>query len=125
MTIDYITAAGQVRLLISDVNESTPILTDDQITGFLTINTQAVKRAAADALDAIATSEALVSKAITANGLTTDGPAVAKALRDQAKALRDQATIDDETGDAFQVGVVEFDDGETWPPELGPWPRWA
>lgn len=48
------------------------------------------KLAAAAALDVIASSEALISKKIELLDLKTDGPAVAKALRDHAKSLRDQ-----------------------------------
>ena len=44
--------------------------------------------AAADALDVLATSEVRLSKKITTQDLTTDGPAVAAELRKQAEALR-------------------------------------
>ena len=46
--------------------------------------------AAADALDVLATSEVRLSKKITTQDLTTDGPAVAAELRKQAEALRDR-----------------------------------
>jgi hypothetical protein len=89
-----------VRLLISDVDPDTPLLTEAQIIQLLTLEGGNVKLAAAQALDAIASSEALVSKAIKTQDLSTDGPKTAEALRKHAAALRtqaaDQAAADDE-----------------------------
>lgn len=121
MTINYTTAGGQVRLLISDVNEESLTLSDDMIAGFLSmhgiqeatsqlsdVRRGALYRAAADALDSIATSEVLVSKVIrTGDGLTTDGAKVSDALRKRADSLRQQADRLDQGDDAF-FGVVEF-----------------
>lgn len=105
MALDYDSPVGQVRLLISDVNETKPILADDQIDGFLELNGQNVRRAAADALDAIADSEVLVSKVIRSQDLNTDGAKVADALRAHADRLRKQADeLDPEGGDfAFDI----------------------
>jgi hypothetical protein len=47
--------------------------------------------AAADCLDLIASSQALIQKKIKVLDLDTDGPALAKALRDHASTLRKQA----------------------------------
>ena len=121
MTINYTTAGGQVRLLISDVNEESLTLTDDMIAGFLSmhgiqeatspvisVRRGSLYRAAADALDSIATSEVLVSKVIrTGDGLTTDGAKVSDALRKRADSLRQQANRADQEEDSF-FGVVEF-----------------
>lgn len=90
-SIDYDSPEGQVRLLIADTGDS-PILSDGQISGFLTLNDSDVRYAAADALDAIASSEALISKAIKTQDLSTDGPATAAALREHADRLRAQAS---------------------------------
>lgn len=89
------TDISTVRLLISDLDDP-PIFSDDEITAFLTLEGDAVKLAAAQALDAIASNEALVSKRIRTLDLQTDGPAVAKELRAHATALRAQhaATVD-------------------------------
>lgn len=108
MAIDYTTPVGQVRLLIADVEESNFLLADDQITGYLAIESGRVKRAAARALDAIATSEVLVSKKIRTLDLQTDGPAVAAELRALAKQLRDE---DDQDGDEgpWAIDVIPFD----------------
>lgn len=119
MPIDYTTPVGKVRLLISDLDETREILTDAMITGYLGLHgatTSAgtagqVRRAAADALDAIATSEALVSKVIRTQDVTTDGAKLADALRKQAATLRTQADVadqDDADAEFGAVSVVEF-----------------
>lgn len=90
--VEYNEPVQQVRLLIADLDTGeNQIFTDDQLEGFLSITRQSVKRAAADALDAIATSEALISKKIQTLDRATDGPSVADALRKHAVALRQRA----------------------------------
>ncbi len=116
MTVEYTSPKGQVRLLIADIDESDLVLTDAMIDGYLALHTGSpsqIRRAAADALDAIATSEALVSKVVrTADGRTTDGAKVADALRKHAVALRAEADAQDEDA-AWDdpdggFGVTEF-----------------
>jgi hypothetical protein len=87
-----VTDVGTVRLLISDTSPENGgrIFTDTEIQAFLDLEGGAVKLAAAQALDAIASNEAMVSKRIRTLDLQTDGPAVAKALRDHAANLREQ-----------------------------------
>jgi hypothetical protein len=104
MAIDYTTPEGQVRLLIADVNDASLILDTAQVTGYLALNGGDVRLAAADALDAIASSEALVSKAIKTQNLTTDGSKTAAALREHATRLRQQAA--DASDDDFAFDVV-------------------
>lgn len=94
MAIDYTTPTGQVRLLSTDLTEPF-IFTDDAIGAFLALTNGNVKRAAALALIAIASDEALVIKKIRTDDLQVDGPAVAEQLRKQAKDLNDQADADD------------------------------
>lgn len=114
-------AVEQLRLLIADTDPARQVLTDEQVLGFLSLYvddqreaTRAdVKRAAADALDAIATSEALVSKVIRSQDISTDGAKVAAELRKHAQSLRTQADVDDDRADGGFVEVVEFT----------PWPR--
>lgn len=103
--MDFTTPVGQVRLLIADVanNPLEQYLTDDHIAGYLALNGDNVRRAAADALDAIASSETLVSKVIRTQDLATDGTKVAADLRAHADRLR---TLSDE--DDADVSV-------TWP----------
>src|SRR5690606_12544327 len=87
-------AVGQVRLLMADVGDD-QYLDDTQVAGYLELNTGNVRRAAADALDAIATSETLVGKVIRTQDLQTDGTKVADSLRKHADRLRAQANTDD------------------------------
>lgn len=91
-----------VRLLIADVDNDRKILDDNQIEGYLTLNGGHARRAAADALDAIAVSEALVSKVIRTQDLQTDGAKLAAELRARADRLRQQAD-DEDTVDIFDV----------------------
>lgn len=101
------TDVGMLRLLVTDVDEAYPILTDAQYAAFLDLEGGNVKRGAAAALEAIATSETLRSKKITTgDGLQTDGPAVAKELRERAAMLRAQATqVED---DASSLDIVPY-----------------
>lgn len=123
MAIVFTEAAGQVRLLISDIDEANFIFTDDEVAGYLAgygllrndgvLPRSPILRAAADALDAIATSEALVSKVMqTVDGLQTDGAKVANSLRTRADSLRRQADglddlVTDGPADAY-FGVVPY-----------------
>lgn len=108
----------QVRLLITDVPDdpSDELLTDDQLQMFLDIEGQVVKLAAAAALEAISTSEVLVSKKIRTQDLQTDGPAVAAELRARAAQLRKQA--DDDDNDAWGgFDLAPTRTGRQCPPE--------
>ena len=73
---DPTSPAGQVRLLANDTNPADYLFTDAEITAFLTLDGQNVKRAAAQAIDTIADNEALVAKVITDHDLTMDGAQV-------------------------------------------------
>jgi hypothetical protein len=88
-TYDVTTDRGKVRLLCTDVLESNAIFQDAEIDAFLSMNTT-VRLAAAAALEVIASNEVLVLKKIINLDLETDGPAVARELREQAKQLRAQ-----------------------------------
>lgn len=86
-TYDPTTDIGMVRLLIGDKDAGDPIFTDEEVTALL-LRVDNVTLAAADALDIIASNEAYVQKAIKLLDLTTNGPAVAVALREHATRLR-------------------------------------
>jgi hypothetical protein len=118
VAIDYTTPVGQVRLLIADVDEDHLLLSDDQITGYLAIESGRVKRAAGKTLEAIATSEVLISKRIRTLDLQTDGPGVAAELRALAKQLRDE---DDQDGDEgpWAIDVIPFDPYAAYRSPLG------
>lgn len=90
ITIGSLIAEGEVdyaRLLIGD---DQGVLADEQI-ALLILRAGSTLLGAADALDAIASSEVMLSKKITTQDLATDGPAVAAELRKQAAALRARA----------------------------------
>lgn len=94
----------QVRLLIADTEDE--IFSDTELTNFLFMNRDSVKRAAADALDTIASSEALISKKLTTQDRSTDGPAVADALRKHADALRARAKEEEDTTEDDPFAMV-------------------
>ncbi|RAX50865.1 hypothetical protein DQ353_00230 [Arthrobacter sp. AQ5-05] len=108
--MDYTTPVGQTRLLIADLGDP-PLMSDPVLEGYLSlhdydgtpesITRPGIWRAAADALDAIATSEVLTSKKIRTQDLSTDGPAVAAELRKQAATLRGKADQADAEADSF------------------------
>ena len=112
-TYDVSTGIGQVRLLITDTDEDNPIFQDAEIQAFLDLNNSSVKRAAAQALDTIASNETLVQKRIRLLDLSTDGPAVAAELRKHAAQLREEAEdADAETAEGLfdwaEMAVDEF-----------------
>lgn len=112
MPVDYTSPVGQVRLLIADLDEASFLIPDEQINGYLALNASSVRRAAASCLDAMATSEVLMSKVIKSQDLTTDGAKVAAELRAQAATLRAQADAEEavEDDDSF-FGFIPFEPG--------------
>lgn len=106
---NYSTAVGQVRLLIPDVEQlgDTPayIFSDHQISAFLSMYSNSIKRAAAQAKLVLATSEALINKVISTYDLKTDGAKLGAELRAQAGALRQEA-IEDEQEDANDILTI-------------------
>jgi hypothetical protein len=108
MPIDFTSPAGRVRLLLNDVDETNQVFTDAEITAFLALEGDNVKRAAAQAIDTNADNEALASKVLRSQDLTTDGAKIADTLRRRAAALRAQA--DREDADTDDGAVVEFFD---------------
>src|SRR5690625_2777693 len=94
MAIEYDTPIGQVRLLIPDTAEPFTF-TDEEIQAYLSISKDNIKRAAANALDAIASSTVMLLTVVKTGDITGDGPAVGPELRWRARALRDEADADD------------------------------
>ena len=110
ITTDPTTTIGQVRLLCTDLDEVSPLFTDAQVSAFLAMESANVRLAAAQALDTIASSEAMVSKKIRTQDLQTDGPAVAEELRARAASLRKQTErIDPTTGEPYAFDIVDYD----------------
>lgn len=123
--LDPTTSVGQLRLLISDsqqrIDPGNPsadpeyYFSDDFLEGFLAIESDNIKLAAADALMALAANEALVSKKIRRENLQTDGPAVATALRQLAAEYKQDGLRAQETEDGVDgtFTIVDFADPVT------------
>jgi hypothetical protein len=123
---NYSTAIGQVRLLIPDTeqldnlnNASTAVeylFSDAQIQALLSLYSDNVKRAAAQAKLILSTSEALINKVIRTTDYTTDGAKLGAELRAQAKALQDEAANDDlaDSYETFIVAPPAVKWGNTW-----------
>lgn len=121
--IDYTSDVGKVRLLIPDVEEledprdlsadPSYIFTDDQIAGYLAIESGNLKRAAARAILALATTEALILKVLTTDDKATDGAKLGAELRAQAKQLRDEANDDEKNDTTFTYVPFNY---EPWDP---------
>lgn len=122
---DYSSPVGLVRALIPDVEQvdwetdgtTSYLFTDSHLQALVGLNGGSqndyqswhIKKAAADAIDALATSEALISKVIKTEDLQTDGAKLANALVQRAIQLRRAADDDEEAADldtAFTI--VDF-----------------
>ena len=90
MSYDLTTQIGQVRLLISDNDETDEIFKDDELQAFLDME-GSDKLAAAQALDTIADNKALASKVLTSSDVAVDGAKLADSLRKRAIELRNQS----------------------------------
>ena len=114
MSFTYVVTdpTGQVRMLIPDRVEADAFWSDEEIEALLVQEGSNVKRAAAAALEAMASDEAYVQKSVRLMDITTDGPAVSTALLARAKMLREQADTEDEgtEGGAFDVAEMVVDD---------------
>lgn len=117
--IDYTSPIGQVRVLIPDLrkledlrdlrNEPRYLFTDDEILAFLGVNNGNVKRAAADACDAIGMDKALQLLVLKTDDKQTDGAKLLDAIVKRAKALREQAKEDDENILSFDVIMPSYE----------------
>lgn len=118
MVYDPTTPEGMVRLLLNDVDAAAQVFTDGEISAFLTLEGGSVKRAAAQAIDTNATNEALASKVLRTQDLSTDGAKVAAAMREHADRLRAQADREDAADDEGFFQIVPMADGGSYGPEL-------
>lgn len=120
-TYDVTTPVGKVRLLLSDI--AAPwVFTDAEITAFLEMEGDSVKRAAAQAIDTNATNQALASKVLRSQDVQTDGAKLADAMRAHADRLRAQADVDDDAADeSAYFGLANMPTGPRRPPELTQW----
>jgi hypothetical protein len=115
----YDTPLGQLRALVSQTEayvdpanpEAAPdyLMDDGLLQSFLALNSSKLYGAAADALLAIAANEALISKKIRTEDLSTDGSVIANSLRQIAQEYRkrqDDEDAEDATLEAFDI--VDF-----------------
>ena len=117
--IDYTSPIGQVRVLIPDLrkledlrdlrNEPRYLFTDDEILAFLAVNNGNVKRAAADACDAIGMDKALQLLVLKTDDKQTDGAKLLDAIVKRAKTLREQAKEDDDNNLSFDVIMPSYE----------------
>lgn len=117
--IDYTSPIGQVRVLIPDLrkledlrdlrNEPRYLFTDDEILAFLAVNNGNVKRAAADACDAIGMDKALQLLVLKTDDKQTDGAKLLDAIVKRAKTLREQAKEDDGNNLSFDVIMPSYE----------------
>jgi hypothetical protein len=107
MTIDYTTSTGRVRLLATDTAEASPIFADVQIEAFLAVSSGSVLLAAAQALDTIASSKALLAKKVQIGDLKIDETSIAKSLHDRAESLRAQALVGDPS--VSHIDIIDYD----------------
>ena len=117
--IEYPSRIGQVRVLIPDLrkledlrdlrNEPRYLFTDDEILAFLAVNNGNVKRAAADACDAIGMDKALQLLVLKTDDKQTDGAKLLDAIVKRAKTLREQAKEDDENNLSFDVIMPSYE----------------
>jgi len=110
----------RVRLLIADTNPAARLFRVDQIQDFLDMEGGTLKLAAASALEAIARSEALVSKVIRSQDLSTDGAKLAAELRASAAELRRQVISAEGDADSG-FDIVDYVDPNTLPLYGGEW----
>ena len=104
--IDLTTDVGKVRLLIGDRDVSNLFFSDAEISAYLEMS-EGIRRAAADALDTMASDQAFVLKQVSLLDISTNGPSVAAALREHADRLRKEADAADAgDGDLFDFAEL-------------------
>jgi len=99
-TYDTATDTGKTRLLIFDTDATNYVFEDAELSVFFVMEGDSLKRAAALALETMASNEAFVLKVITLMDLRTDGAATARALLARAALLRSQADDEEFADDA-------------------------
>lgn len=98
-TYDVTTDIGKARMLIPDRVDADAVFTDEEIAAYLSMNDSNIRRAAADALETIASDEAMTLKVVSTLDLSTNGASTSDAILARAKLLRQQAD-DADAGEA-------------------------
>lgn len=108
---DFSTPTGQTRALLGDTDAINVVAGvgeyvwygDDALGGLLTVYSGNVRRAAAQALRTVASSQALLLKKWSSDDLSVDGASIAEALRKLAKDLDTQADTEETNVDIFEL----------------------
>lgn len=115
LAVDFTTGIGKLRALIPDVervpNPNAPtdtadyIFNDNHLEAFLDLNSDNTYLAAADACEALGTSEGYIAKVIKTEDLQTDGAKLMGQFLLRAKQLRRRAASDifDEAQNGFDI----------------------
>jgi hypothetical protein len=106
-TLDPTTDIGIIRVIIQDKDIEQALFSDAEISALLALNSNDVRLAAAAALDVMASNQAMILKVVRTLDLSTDGAAVARALREHADQLRtDVAETDSVEGGLFDYAEM-------------------
>lgn len=90
-TYNLSTNIGKVRNLIDDTTEATALLSDEEITSFLSMRSNDLYQTAAICLIRIAASKSLLAKKKKAGNYSEDLTAIAKNFRETAKMYNEMA----------------------------------
>lgn len=108
-TYDPANSIGKVRMLIPDRVEDDAVFSDEEIEAYLSMNDSNVRRAAAEALETIASDEAMTLKVMSTLDLTTNGASTSASILERAKILRDKADEADLAEDGGGFDYAEMD----------------
>jgi hypothetical protein len=108
ITYDTATNIGKTRMLIPDRDLSNAVFQDVEIQAFLDLNEANVRRSAAEALETIASDQAMTLKVIRLLDLSTDGRAVSQALLERAARLREAAVLAEDSEDGGLFDYAEM-----------------
>lgn len=108
-------ALRRIRLLIADTDPAYRLFRVDELQDFLDMEGGSYKLAAATALEVVARSEALKSKVIRSQDLSTDGAKLAAELRASAAELRRQVDAGEGAEDGGGFEVADFTDPRALP----------
>ncbi len=109
---------------VHGVAENEYIFTDEQLEQFLVVAKGSVLRATAYANYALASSEALISKVIKTQDLSTDGAKVAEALIAKGDAMMKRADKEEEDDNFAFFQMIDFPVGDGRPELTEPYWRW-
>lgn len=109
MSIDFSTDVGKVRLMIPDRDLDNAVFTDEEIDAFLSLEGD-VRRAAAMALETIASDKAATLGITEFLGLKVDGTRASDAILKRAATLRTQAAeTESREGGLFDIAEFGFE----------------